>query len=187
MNELAADGIPVAVAWAGTWNRSPALLPVAQVPCHRCRARRGVPGQRPVRRTPRRPRIRLPLPRRRSRGRRREDVPADRLANLLSRRLDQCHQQERPRQASQSWPAGSRRSRRAGLHRPGPERAVTDRHHRALDSRGQALPVRDQRRLLGPHRRVFDRLQDEAPPGRGRPEQRRRETRRRDRMRPTQR
>ena len=171
----------------GTWNSSPALLPVAQEPGHRDRIGRGVPGQRPVRRTPRRPRIRIPLPGRRSRGRGREDVPADCLADLLCRRLDQRHQQEGPGSAPQSWPSGSRRPRRAGLHRPGPERAVANRHHRALDGRGEAVFVRDQGRLFGADRRLFDRLENEVPPGGQRVEQRCRQAGRGDRLHPPQR
>lgn len=38
------------------------------------------------------PSVRLPLPRRRGRSRGREDVPADGVADLLGRRLDQRHQ-----------------------------------------------------------------------------------------------
>lgn len=54
-------------------------------------------------------------------------------------------------------------------------------------SPGQGLPVRDQGRLLGPDRRVFDRLEDEIPPGGQRTDQCSRQTGRRDRLRPTQR
>lgn len=93
----------------------------------------------------------------------------------------------RPRQAPQGRPACTRRSRQERLHRARPQRAVADRHHRALDGRGQAVPVRDQGRLLGPDRRVLDRLENEVPPGRGRPEQRCRQARGRGRLRSAQR
>ncbi len=45
-----------------------------------------------------------------------------------------------------------------GLHRRRAEPAVADRHHRAPDRRGQALPLRDQGRVLQPDRRLLDRL-----------------------------
>ena len=46
----------------GAQDRPPALLPLAGEPGHRRRADRGLPRQRAVRRPPRRPRVRLPLP-----------------------------------------------------------------------------------------------------------------------------
>ena len=42
-----------------------------------------------------------------------------------------------------------------------PNRAVADRHHRAPHRRGQALPLRDQGRLLQPDRRLLDRRPDD--------------------------
>ena len=51
------------------------------------------------------------------------------------------------------------------LHRRRAEPAVAGRHHRALDRRGQALPLRDQGRLLQPDRRLLHRLTDEVAAG----------------------
>ena len=48
------------------------------------------------------------------------------------------------------------------VHRNRAERAVAGRHHRALDRGRQALRLRDQGRLLQPHRRLLDRLTDEV-------------------------
>ena len=72
---------------------------------------------------------------------------------------------------------------------PGPnELWLTDiTEHWNPSGRGQAVPVRDQGRLLGPDRRVLDRLENEVPPGRGRPEQRCRQARGRGRLRSAQR
>ncbi len=42
------------------------------------------------------------------------------------------------------------------------EPAVADRHHRTPHRRGQALPLRDQGRLLQAHRRLLHRRPDEA-------------------------
>ena len=66
VRELAAGGIPVAAGVPGSGDRAPAVLPVARRPGHRRRTRGGVPGERPVRRPPRGPGVRLPVPRRRS-------------------------------------------------------------------------------------------------------------------------
>ena len=54
----------------------------------------------------------------------------------------------------------------------GTEPAVADRHHRAPHRRGQALPLRDQGRLLQPDRRLLDRRPDDRRAGRRRPAQR---------------
>ena len=63
----------------------------------------------------------------------------------------------------------------ARLHRRRAEPAVAGRHHRAPHRRGQALPLRDQGRLLQPDRRLLDRLTDEVPAGgRGAGQRRRR-------------
>jgi hypothetical protein len=53
------------------------------------------------------------------------------------------------------------------LHLRGPEHAVAQRHHRALDPRRQALPLRDQGRLLQPDRRLLHRLTHEVTDRRG--------------------
>ena len=83
MKELAADGIPVAVTCR--------VLKLARQPYYRWLddpvtdggIRRGASGQRPVRRPPRRPGVRLPLPGRRGPRCRPGDGRADRVADLL--------------------------------------------------------------------------------------------------------
>ena len=70
-------------------------------------------------------------------------------------RVFSTHDAEGPsgrRQAAR--PGGARRSGATELHRPPARRPVADGHHRAPDRRGQAVPVRDQRRVLAPHRRL---------------------------------
>ena len=70
VRELAADGIPVAVTCRVLKIAQTALLPVAGRPGHRRRLGRGAPGERPVRRPPRGPGVRLPAAGRRGpRGR----------------------------------------------------------------------------------------------------------------------
>ena len=66
--------------------------------------------------------------------------------------------------------------RAASPHRDA-EPAVADRHHRAPHRRGQALPVRDQGRLLQPDRRLLHRLADDRLPRRRRAAQRHRPAR----------
>ena len=82
--------------------------------------------------------------------------------------------QEARQERQEARAAGPRRPGRARLHRRRPEPAVAGRHHRAPDRRGQALPLRDQGRLLQPDRRLLDRLTDEVPARRRGAGQRRR-------------
>ena len=63
---------------------------------------------------------------------------------------------------------------RRELHRRRAEPAVARGHHRAPDRRRQALPLRDQGRVLEPDRRLRDRRTDEGPPRRRRARDRRR-------------
>ena len=76
----------------------------------------------------------------------------------------------RQAQGLSQGPGGRHRSpRRPGatrLHRRGPRRAVAVGHHRAPHRRGQGLPLRHQRRLFEPDRRLGHRLEDEGPPRR---------------------
>jgi len=58
-----------------------------------------------------------------------------------------------------------------------PERTLAGRHHRAQNRRGQALPLRDQGRVLEPDRRLLHRLADEVTPGRHSAGERRRSAR----------
>jgi transposase InsO family protein len=51
------------------------------------------------------------------------------------------------------------------VHRRCPGPYLADRHHRAPNCRGQAIPLRDQGRLVQPHRRVLDGLPDDREPG----------------------
>lgn len=57
VRELADDGVPVASDVPGAHDRSSAVLPLARAAGHRRRTRRGISGQRPVRRPPQRPRV----------------------------------------------------------------------------------------------------------------------------------
>ncbi|WP_372450990.1 DDE-type integrase/transposase/recombinase [Actinoplanes flavus] len=66
VSKLAADGVPVAVTCRVAEHRSTALLPVARPAGYRRRPGRGLSGGRVVRRPPRRPGLRLPVPGRRS-------------------------------------------------------------------------------------------------------------------------
>ena len=181
VRELAVDGIPVTVTCRVLKiARQPYYRWLAE-PGHRRRADRGLPGQRAVRRPPRRPGVRLPVPGRRGPRRRRADGRADRVADLLGPRLVVGVREEARPQRQEARAAGPRRPGRARLHRRRPEPAVARRHHRALDRRGQALPLRDQGRLLQPDRRLLHRLTDEVPARRRRARQRRRPAPRRGR------
>ncbi len=79
---------------------------------------------------------------------------------------------KKTRPEPQGRPAGPRRPRRAPIHRAGAEPLwLTDiTEHRT--ERGQALPLRDQGRVLQPDRRLLDRLADESIAGRVGPAQR---------------
>ena len=170
MSELAADGIPVAVTCR--------VLKLARQPYYRWLAQpvtdaelaRGVSGERVVRRPPRRPGVRLPVP-----GRRGPRTPGSRWPSG-------------PRGGSARdngwWSAfGKPSAGKGGKAGPpvhddlvrrdftadGAEPAVAHRHHRTPHRRRQALPLRDQGRVLQPDRRLLHRLTDEVPPGRRRP------------------
>ena len=67
----------------------------------------------------------------------------------------------------QGRPTGARRPRRPAVHRCRAEPGLADRHHRTPHRRGQALPLRDQGRLLQPDRRLLHRLADEGLAGGG--------------------
>ena len=100
------------------------------------------------------------------------DVRPDRVADLLRQRVVVRVRQEVARQGQEDRAAGPRRPGPAELRRRRPEPALAHRHHRALDQRRQALPVRGQGRVLQPDRRLLRRLTDEVPP-RGRGDQQR--------------
>ena len=111
MSELAADGIPVAVTCR--------VLKLARQPYYRWLASpvtdaeldRGVSGQRAVRRPPRRPGVRLPVPRRRGPRRRAGDGGPDRVADLLRQRLvvSAFGKKRRRGKGGKVGPAGARR------------------------------------------------------------------------------
>ena len=168
VSELAADGIPVAVTCR--------VLKLARQPYYRWLASpvtdaeldRGLPGQRAVRRPPRRPGVRLPVPRRRGPRRRRSAMASGprggsartTAGGARSARSDAAR-------TARARAAGARRSASGGdFTADRPEPAVADRHHRTPHRRGQALPLRDQGRVLQPDRRLLHRLADEVPPGR---------------------
>ena len=81
------------------------------------------------------------------------------------------------RQETQARDARLPGSRAAGLHRGRAEPTVADRHHRAPHRRGQAVPLRDQGRVLEPDRRLVHRFSDEGPTRRRRDRDRRRSSR----------
>jgi hypothetical protein len=85
----------------GAQDCSPALLPLARLPGHRCRANRGLPHQRPVRRSPRRAGVRLPVPGRRGTRSRRADGRANGL-DLLGPGLVVLARQEARRQRQEA-------------------------------------------------------------------------------------
>ena len=151
VRELAVDGIPVTVTCRVLKiARQPYYRWLAE-PGHRRRAGRGAPGERAVRRPPRRPGVRLPVPGRRGPRRRPADGRPDRVADLLGQRLVVGVRQEaRPQGKKRARPARRRTttSSRRDFTADGAEPAVAGRHHRAPDRRGQALPLRDQGRVL---------------------------------------
>ena len=161
VRELAADGIPVAVTCR--------VLKLARQPYYRWLADpvtdaelgRGAPGQRAVRRPPRRPGVRLPVPRRRGPRRRAADGRADRVADLLGQRLVvSVFGKKQARQARRkAGAAGPRRpGRAASSPPPAPNQLWLTDITEHCDRRRQALPLRGQGRLLQPDRRLLDRL-----------------------------
>ena len=118
VRELAADGIPVTVTCR--------VLKLARQPYYRWLASpvtdaeldRGLPGERAVRRPPRRPGVRLPVPGRRGPRRRRADGRADRVADLLGQRLVECVRQASAARTARAGPAGPRRPGAAGTSPP---------------------------------------------------------------------
>ena len=158
VRELAADGIPVTVTCRVLKiARQPYYRWLAR-PGHRRRARRGLPGERVVRRPPRRPRVRLPVPRRR--GPRRRPADGERTAWRICSDNGwwSVFGKKRGKNGKKPGPAGPRRPRPPRVHRRRPQPAVAGRHHRAPHRRGQALPLRDQGRVLQPDRRLLHRL-----------------------------
>ena len=159
VRELAVDGIPVTVTCR--------VLKIARQPYYRWLAdpvtdaelERGLPGQRPVRRPPRRPGVRLPVPGRRGPRRRpRRWLTGRRGGSARTNGWWSRVRQEARQERQEARTAGPRRPGATRLHRRRPEPAVAGRHHRTPDRRGQALPLRDQGRLLQPDRRLLHRL-----------------------------
>ena len=96
------------------------------------------------------------------------DGRADRVADLLGQRLVERVRQEDAARTARPGRRSTTTSVEPRLHRRRAEPAVADRHHRTPDRRRQALPLRDQGRLLQPDRRLLHRLADEVPAGRRR-------------------
>lgn len=84
---------------------SPALLPLARDPGHRCRTHPGIPCQRP----PRRLQVRLPVPGRRSPRNRRIDGRTYRLGDLLTAGLEVGVREETRQQRQEARSEGPRR------------------------------------------------------------------------------
>ena len=104
VRELAADGIPVTVTCRVLKIARQPYYRWLAAPGHRRRARAGIPRQRAVRRPPRRPGVRLPVPRRRGPRSRRTDGGADRVADLLQ----------------QGWWSAFGKPKRGKASKPGP-------------------------------------------------------------------
>ncbi len=177
VRELAVDGIPVTVTCR--------VLKIARQPYYRWLADpvtdaewiAGASGERAVRRPPRRPGVRLPVPGRRGpRRRRRRWLTGPRGGSARTTAGGRCSARSAAATARSASPARrpTTTSSQRDFTAAGAERPVAGRHHRALDRRGQALPLRDQGRALQPDRRLLDRLPDEVPPRRRRARQRRR-------------
>ena len=186
VTELAADGVPVAVTCR--------VLKLARQPYYRWlanpitdeRAGRGVSRERAVRRAPRRPRVRLPAPGRRGpRCRRGRWRTAPRGGSAVDNGWWSAFGKT---QAGNGARSRARRcttiSCAARVHRRRPEPALAHRHHGTQDRGGQALPLRDQGRVLQPDRRILDRLDRmKSRLAVARAQQRRRPARRRRRLR----
>lgn len=169
VRELAATDaplrVPVTVTCFGVGLLQAGVLRLGEAPCLRPRVGGGASDQRRRRRPPRRPGLRLPLHRRRARGARLHRLRAAGLAAVLPAAAVERLRQE-ARAEPKGRPTGARRPRGTGLHRDSPEPVVAHRHHRAPHERRQALPVRDQGRLLQPDRGLLHRLEDESLSGR---------------------
>ena len=139
----------------GTQARPPALLPLAGQPGHRRRAGRGPSGQRPLRRPPRRPGVRLPVP-----GRRGPTTPGEPMAErtawrICSRqRLVVGVRQEQARQERQGRPTGPRRPGRAATSPPTPRTScgsadITE--HRTAEGKLYLCAIKDvfSNRIVG--------------------------------------
>ena len=144
VRELAVDGIPVTVTCR--------VLKIARQPYYRWLADPvtdaewldGAPRERAVRRPPRRPGVRLPVPRRRGpRGRAGRWPTGPRGGSARPTAGGRRSASQRGRNGKKRKPGTPAFDDlvAARLHRAGAERAVAGRHHRALDRRGQALPA----------------------------------------------
>ncbi len=165
VRELAEGKVPVTVA-AGSQDR-PATLPLPegrQRAGHRHRVGRGAPDGHDLRRTPRDPEFAPVLTARPRAGSR---SVTHRVAGLCGERLVVGVRQAQEPEELQARHPSARRSRPSGLHRLRAQPALADRHHRALDGRRQALPLRGEGRVLEPDRRLLDRLPNAGPPARG--------------------
>ena len=171
--DLAADGIPVAVTCRVLGFSKQAFYQWQPSPVSAAGLGRRAPDQRRRRHPPRRPGVRVPVHRRRAaRPRHHRRREPGRAAVLAAADLVGASRKKRGLNRK-ARPAGARRPGRRGTSPPpAPNRAVADRHHRAPHRRGQALPVRDQGRVLQPDRRLLHRRADDRQPGRRRAAQR---------------
>ena len=148
VRELAVDGIPVTVTCR--------VLKIARQPYYRWLAQ---PGHRRassarrylanavVRRPPRRPRVRLPVPRRRGpRGRPRRSVTGRCGGSAATTAGGRRSASPSAARTAKPGPPAHDDLVRRDFTADGAEPAVARRHHRAPHRRGQALPLRDQGR-----------------------------------------
>ena len=164
VRELAADGIPVVVSCR--------VLDLARQPyyrwlddaVHRRPARRGLPGERDPRRPPRRPRVRVPVPRRRGPPRRSRRVGSGRVADLPGQRLvvgvrqtqASARDRSRARRRTTTWCAAT--------SPPTPRTSCGSPTSPSIAPReGKLYLLRDQGRVLEPDRRLGHRRPDEGP------------------------
>ncbi len=170
--DLAADGIPVAVTCRVLGFSKQVLLQVAQKPCHTTRLGRRTSDQRRPRNPWRRPRVRVPVHRRRAprQGHHRGREPG-RETVFSQEQIWSIHSKKRGLNRKAGPPVHDDLVQKV-VHRPGAEPGLADRYHRTRHRRGQAVSVRDQGRLLQPDRRLLHRLANESILGGGGPAQR---------------
>ena len=111
---------------------------------------------------PRRPRVRLPVHRRRARRPGHHGRPATGSTGCArQQRIWSVHAKKRGLNRKPGPPVHDDLVAARASPPTGAEPAVADRHHRAPHRRGQALPLRDQGRLLQPDRRLLHRRPDD--------------------------
>ena len=166
VHDLAADGIPVAVTCRVLGFTKQAYYAWQARPVSRAGLGRRVSDQRRPGHPRRRSGVRVPVHRRRARRARHHRQPENRVARLCSQqRIWSVFAKTRGPDQEAGPPVHDDLVER-DFTAAGAEPGVADRHHRAPHRRGQAVPVRDQGRVLRPDRRLLHRHPDESLPGR---------------------